>query len=585
MRLHLRWRIALPYIVLILLIMIMTSIYLAYTFQQQGLRRLEAQVTTDTELLAEYLVGYQGQFSSETSELDQIAKSWGEILNARVTIISIDGTVLGESQADRFTMDNHLNRPEVQQALKEGTGRSIRYSRTEGKEFMYTAVPVLQDGEVVSIARIAITTDQVRADTASFIRPIIFITLIGLVLAVIFAAGIAEFLSRPVRQLTEAVNQVTVEDLNLSPILSSQDELGQLANAFEAVVSELQNQVKTFEQEQRKSETVLEYLADGVMIVDQEGLIQMINPAAMSIFNITGIEAIGLSLATITRHHELVNLWKQTLTSQSGEMHNLEISTDRNVIQAMGIPLGGSLPGSSLMVFHDATRMRHLETMRKDFISNISHELRTPLASLKALTETLQAGALDDRQVANHFLNRIEIEVDSISLIVQELLELSRIESGVVPLNLEQVAPCELLNSAVERLKLQAESSGLSLDVECPNGLPMVLADYSRLEQVLVNLLHNAIKFTPEGGSIALGCQEMDGIVRFSIHDTGVGISSTDLNRIFERFYKAERSRAGGGTGLGLAISKHIIEAHHGDIWAESVEGQGSTFYFSIPIV
>lgn len=235
------------------------------------------------------------------------------------------------------------------------------------------------------------------------------------------------------------------------------------------------------------------------------------------------------------------------------------------------------------MVFHDITRVRHLETVRKDFISNISHELRTPLASLKALTETLQDGALEDKNVANHFLNRIEIEVDSISLIVQELLELSRIESGIVPLELEVVDPAQLINIAVDRLRLQAENSGLSLNLNCPENLPPVLADFSRLEQVLVNLLHNAIKFTSSGGSITVGCSYTGEQVLFSVSDTGVGIPSEDIPRIFERFYKADRARAGGGTGLGLAISKHIVEAHNGEIWAESIEGKGSTFHFSIP--
>ena len=178
------------------------------------------------------------------------------------------------------------------------------------------------------------------------------------------------------------------------------------------------------------------------------------------------------------------------------------------MLQALGIPLIESLPGSSLLVFHDVTRIRHLETVRRDFISNISHELRTPLASLKALTETLQDGALEDTNVANRFLNRMEIEVDSISLIVQELLELSRIESGRVPLNLETVDPCELISAAVERLRLQAERSGLTLNLNCPNDLPAVLADFSRMEQVLVNLLHNAIKFTPSGGSITISCNQ-----------------------------------------------------------------------------
>ena len=193
------------------------------------------------------------------------------------------------------------------------------------------------------------------------------------------------------------------------------------------------------------------------------------------------------------------------------------------------------------MVFHDVTRMRHLETVRKDFVSNISHELRTPIASLKALTETLQDGALEDKKVANHFLNRIEIEVDSISLIVQELLELSRIESGRVPLKLEKVDPCELINSAVDRLRLQAETSGLELNINCPETLPHVMADYSRLVQVLVNLLHNAIKFTASGGAITIECQDNKEKIIFSVTDTGVGISSQDFPRIFERFYKADR--------------------------------------------
>lgn len=583
MNLHIRWRIALPYILLILFIMTMTAVLLAYNFQQQSLEKLQEKVALETALLAEGLSHYSGVVDVSNDEFDAFASSWSILLDARITIIAPDGLVLGESEADRFSMDNHLDRPEVQQAYSDGLGRSIRYSRTEGKEFMYTAVPVYRNGTLVSFVRIAITTEQVQSDTANFIRPIILITILGLILAIIFAALIAEYLTRPVRQLTKAVNQVTVEDLNLAPILSSQDELGQLANAFEAVVLELQNQVRTIEQEQRKLEAVLEQLNDGVAIVDQRGIIQMINPAANRIFNIENDDAVGQSLATVTRHHDIVTLWKTALESEPGDINSIEIATDKIVLQAFGISLSESIPGSSLIVFHDVTRIRHLETVRRDFISNISHELRTPLASLKALTETLQDGALEDKKVASHFLSRMEIEVDSVSLIVQELLELSRIESGRVPLNLESVDPCELINAAVERLRLQAESNGLELNIICPDSLPEIMADFSRLEQVLVNLLHNAIKFTPSGGTIKLECKDLDGKIQFSVSDTGAGISPEDFPRIFERFYKADRARAGGGTGLGLAISKHLVEAHNGEIWVESVEGQGSIFTFSVP--
>ena len=185
--------------------------------------------------------------------------------------------------------------------------------------------------------------------------------------------------------------------------------------------------------------------------------------------------------------------------------------------------------------------------------------------------------------MAHRFLERMETEVDSLSQMVSELLELARIESGRVPLQMSPVPPSDLIDGAVERLRLQAERSGLNLTIECPEDLPPVLADYTRLEQVIVNLLHNAIKFTPAGGRITVGAESTGEAVRFFVQDSGVGIPAIDLPRIFERFYKADRARSGGGTGLGLAISKHLVEAHGGEIWAESEEGKGSTFSFAIP--
>jgi two-component system phosphate regulon sensor histidine kinase PhoR len=206
------------------------------------------------------------------------------------------------------------------------------------------------------------------------------------------------------------------------------------------------------------------------------------------------------------------------------------------------------------------------------------------LASLKALTETLLDGALEDPPAARRFLTRFETEVDSLSLMVQELLELTRIESGRVPLELEAVDPGKLVQGAVERLYLQAERAGLEIEVVLTPDLPAVSVDPPRLQQVLLNLLHNAIKFTPAGGRITMQAEPgEDGGVVFGIRDTGVGIPAEDLPRIFERFYKADRARSGGGTGLGLAIAKHLVEAHGGRIWAESVQGKGSTFFFYLP--
>jgi two-component system phosphate regulon sensor histidine kinase PhoR len=238
----------------------------------------------------------------------------------------------------------------------------------------------------------------------------------------------------------------------------------------------------------------------------------------------------------------------------------------------------------SLLLVQDLTRIRRLETVRRDFISNLSHELRTPLASLKALTETLQDGALDDPPAARHFIDQIQRETDTLTQMVTELLELSRIESGRLSLDLHPVSPSDLLFSASKRMKVQADRAGLSLRVECASDLPKVNIDSQRLEQVLVNLIHNAVKFTKPGGEVVLEAEAGIGEVRFAVRDSGIGIPEEDVSRIFERFYRVDKSRAGSGTGLGLSIAKHIVKAHKGRIWAESIEGQGSTFYFTISV-
>jgi two-component system phosphate regulon sensor histidine kinase PhoR len=243
------------------------------------------------------------------------------------------------------------------------------------------------------------------------------------------------------------------------------------------------------------------------------------------------------------------------------------------------------MANQALLLFEDVTELRRLETVRKDFVSNVSHELRTPLTSLKALTESLRAGALEEPETARHFLGHIETEVDALSELVAELLELARIESQQVPLQKTPSDPCEILQKGAERLRLQAERAGLTLAVECKEGLPQISADPPRLEQVLVNLIHNAVKFTPRGGSILVSAKQADAVVEFSVQDTGVGIAEENIGRIFERFYKTDPARNKSGTGLGLAIAKHMVEAHGGHIGVQSREGKGSRFFFTIPTV
>lgn len=232
-----------------------------------------------------------------------------------------------------------------------------------------------------------------------------------------------------------------------------------------------------------------------------------------------------------------------------------------------------------------ASAVRRAETIRREFVGNVSHELRTPIASLKALVETLEEGALDDPPAAREFLEQMHVEVDSLAQLVHELLELSRIESGEAPIRPERVEPVELLEQAARRLRRQAERAHVVVDIVADPDVPWVWADPSHVERVLINLLHNAIKFTPEEGRITLTARSQGQSVRLLVADSGIGITSEDLPRLFERFYKVDRSRASGGTGLGLAIAKHIVQAHGGQIWAESRgEGKGSTFAFTLPV-
>lgn len=578
-----RWRIAVPYFLLVLIIMGALAFYLSGFVRQAQLNQLERELTSEALLLGDFWRQLQTD-DLDPESWDQLAKVWSQHLDARVTLIAADGVVIGESHEDRTQMENHLDRPEVQEALSEGRGMSLRFSRTVGFQMMYVAAPVSTDGDILGFARVALPLEEIETNVEQLQNTILFATLLAAILTIIIAFAITQYTTRPLRQLTEAAQSLAIDGSSQKLVPATRDEVGQLARAFNVMGAHLREQFSNLERERSKLAAVLEQMTDGVLIVDEKGDVQLINPAAERMFGVTAREALRDSIASVLRHHQIVDLWQRSQKTGEGQIDAIEITTRKMFLQVVSIPLERALPGSTLLLFQDLTHVKHLETVRRDFISNISHELRTPLASLKALTETLQEGALEDPPAARRFLSRIETEVDSLALMVQELLELTRIESGKVPLQLQSISPVQLIQGAVDRLALQAERSGLEINIDVPEVIPRVLADPSRMEQVIVNLLHNAIKFTPSGGRINLTASPHDGNVQFSVEDTGTGISQEDLPRIFERFYKTDKARASGGTGLGLSISRHIVEAHGGRIWAESEEGRGSQFHFTVPV-
>jgi two-component system phosphate regulon sensor histidine kinase PhoR len=284
------------------------------------------------------------------------------------------------------------------------------------------------------------------------------------------------------------------------------------------------------------------------------------------------------------RDHEIDGLVRSSLKETAEKTGQLEAGGRKRFLRVIAAPLKGKGEGGALALFQDLSQLHSLQTMRREFVGNVSHELRTPLATIKAIVETLEDGAIDNKEEALGFLKRVDSEVDRMTQLVSELTELSRIETGRADLNITPMDMNDLVEAVANQLKPQTEREELKTTTELATGLPLVPADSGRIRQVLVNLLHNATKFTPRGGHIKMSTTIDGNSVVVSIADSGIGISEEDLPHIFQRFYKADKARSGGGTGLGLAIAKHIVQAHNGSIWAESVEGKGSTFFFRLPL-
>ena len=575
-----RWRIGIVFAVLIIACISGLGAYLSHLTRDDHLDTLRAQLADQVLLIGDISAPYFA--GNQTESLDALAQRLGEQIGARITIIDKDGVVLADSEEDPATLDNHSNRPEVIEAFSKGTGSSIRYSATLGYNMMYVAVPITSNGGVAGVARVALPLTQIDKSLQHINRVIIIGAVIAAVIAILLAFQILRITTEPVKKLTQLSKKMAQGELDQEIQITSRDEVGELARAFNQMAARLKEMVALLTNERDRMATILSNIDDAILMVDGDGKITTMNRTAENIFQISEKKALGHTFIEIVRDHELNELVQHCRSTGIQQTGAVEIKLKKRFLSAIATPLPGN--GGCLVHIQDLTELRRLEMIRQNFISNISHELRTPIASVKALAETLNEGAIEDPSVAKDFLSRINVEVDKLAQMVQELGELSRIESGEAPLQKKPVNIAGAIEHAVDRLRAQADRAGLNLDFVIPSALPKVMADEARVEQVLVNLIHNAIKFTPAGGRISISANARDSDILVSVSDTGVGIPAEDLPRIFERFYKADKSRSGGGTGLGLAIAKHIVEAHGGRIWAESVEGRGSIFNFTLPL-
>lgn len=404
---------------------------------------------------------------------------------------------------------------------------------------------------------------------------------------------IAARLARPLRNVTEVARRIAAGDTSARVLSQRHDEIGDLVRAFGEMTEGQREQIAGLNQSYRRFAAVINHMADGVIITDGAGVVLLINPAACRLLHTSEATALGRTFAAVVRHHALIELWRRGRREQTEQVEAVEISP-KLFLQAVLTPFRREGVAGFLVLFQDLTQVRRLQVMRRDFISNLSHELRSPLASLRAVVETLQDGAVDDPPAAERFLQQAWGEINTLTQMVEELTELSQIESGQIRLRLAPATVDELVAGPVERLRAEAEAGRLALAVALPPDLPPVVVDAERVRQVVTNLVHNAVKFTPPGGQVlvtaAVETADEEGrpgqTVVIEVRDTGVGIPKIDLPRVFERFYKSDRARTrgGGGTGLGLAIARHIVETHGGRIWVKSKEGKGSSFFFSLPV-
>lgn len=522
---------------------------------------LDAWLTSEAQIVGD--LAHDGLRDDDASALDALAHRLAASARVRVTIIGRDGTVLGESDEDRRTMENHATRPEVAPALNGTPGTAVRRSATLGRDLLYVAVPVRDGDAIIGAARAALPATTLQSLAARLGGLMVGIGLIATAIALASLVLLAGAITRPIGALTaraEALAAGTPVDFEIR----GPAEVERLGRALRRMATSITGERRAVEGERDRLAVLVDELSDAILIADDLGRIVLANRAAG---RIVGPDAkAGGRMVEVIRDHEVLDAIGRARLGQDVTVE-VERTEPPRFARAIARRLAG---GQLLLVIQDLTNLRRLETVRRDFVANVSHELRTPIASLKAMTEILEGGAVEDAAEARDFVRRMHQEIDGLAQLVEQLLLLGGIESGQLPLKLQSVAPSDLLARARERFSSLAERSGVHLVVEAAGPLARVNADPERVGQVFANLIHNAVKHSPPGSEIRLGATQERAAVAFTVRDAGTGIDPGEMSRIFERFYKAGRGRGRGGTGLGLAIAKHIVQAHRGDLDAAS---------------
>ncbi|SFS53602.1 two-component system histidine kinase PnpS [Paenibacillus sp. BC26] len=588
-----RVRLTMILIGMIGLAVLAAGLFMGKTYKENHLDALQDNMVREMKIILDQMDWRSGEPASVYSYFTGNAKRLKEITDTRITFIRGDGVVLGDSDHDPQTMDNHLQREEVIEAKKDGVGRTTRYSDTINENLLYVAMLVHPNDPNSDIIRMALSLQKVDESVQRIWITLVLGLLILFIAAALISYRVALGLTRPLEQITRVAKRIKSLDYRARVHVKRNDEIGELGLAINAMADSLQVQMTRIHQNESQLASVLDNMISGVVMIDASGHIVLLNRRAEEVLGFSVRELVGHHFTVAKQQYELSQIIQEGIERKE---HLREEVTfyypEERLLDLNLVPIfeDDDSFGGVLLVLQDVTAIRRLERMRSEFVANVSHELKTPITAVKGFAETLLGGAVDDPETARSFLQIIYDESDRLNRLIGDILELSKIESRRVPLQFSPIELASFVEKTVELMRAEGLQKQIRLSYKADRDV-YVEADEDRLRQIIMNLLSNGINYTPEGGSVSIVVEPVGGenyeSVRIHISDTGIGIPKKDLPRIFERFYRVDkaRSRSSGGTGLGLSIVKHLVELHKGTISVESRVGSGSTFTIELPVL
>ena len=605
MTLPIRWKVTLAALVVLACGLVIAGLLAARSLEQQELAQSSEALEVRTRLVAHELRPLLLGPSPlpATARLQAIVRDLSVLALVRISLVAADGTVLADSAVpDRelAAVENHRTRPEIQNAMATGSGTDLRASRTTGERTLYRAVGLKRDGDpTYSIfLRLGLPMTMLERELSKLQHNLALAFGSAFLIALALSVWLARGLTKPLSDMAKAASQLAAGDHDVRIQTSSRDEVGLLGGALNYMTAELRVKIEELSEDRSQLLAMLTSMVEGVMVLDYRGRVLQVNPALERMFGITRSEARGRRCVDVFQHPDLNRLVSDVLASRSGQEVEIVLLPVGRCLHVEASIAGGEQDNEAcaVLVLHDITELRRLENIRKDFVANVSHELRTPLTSIKGYVEALIDGGKDDPETSMRFLDIILKQSDRLNLILEDLLQLSKIESGQVLLKREPLQISTVIERTLAMLKPLAEKKGHRITSWVAPDLPLITGDEERLVQVLTNLIDNAIKYTPEHGTVTVAAHRATSApppasstaeqVELTVTDTGIGIPEQDRPRVFERFYRVDkaRSRELGGTGLGLAIVKHIVEGHGGQVWVEANIPTGSRFVVRLPV-